>query len=168
MSLAANLNLDFFFLQMDAWVYWQALDSGGWGLIQCNINSDRTAWLGTPNTKYFVLAQYTRHIRPGFSILLTSDKNLVAAYSASEQKLVLIVTNDVTTARWLNVDISAFNFTQPNATIPRWETNTQDGGKQYAYALDTQLQNGGTVFWSYFQPLTVQTFEISGTSQMNM
>lgn len=38
-----------------AWVYWQAIDGGGWGLIDGN-NDDKT--LGSPGQKYWVLAQF--------------------------------------------------------------------------------------------------------------
>ena len=48
MSLASNLNLDMRWLHPTAWVYWQVLDGGGWGLVSivtarfmtCAINSD--------------------------------------------------------------------------------------------------------------------------------
>ena len=33
MSLASNLNLDLRWLHPTAWVYWQVLDGGGWGLV---------------------------------------------------------------------------------------------------------------------------------------
>ena len=33
MSLASNLNLDMRWLHPTAWVYWQVLDGGGWGLV---------------------------------------------------------------------------------------------------------------------------------------
>ena len=50
-------------------MYWQVLDKRGWGLVECD--EDRPsgpAILGTVNMKYFVLAHYSRHIRPGMTI----------------------------------------------------------------------------------------------------
>jgi len=79
-SLAGNLNLDFRWLHMTAWCYWQVFDSGGWGLIQSNPGD---VWIGTANPKYFVLAHYTRHIRPGLVILDGTDGNTVAAYETN-------------------------------------------------------------------------------------
>ncbi|KAI9915809.1 hypothetical protein PsorP6_007200 [Peronosclerospora sorghi] len=59
-----------------AFVYWQALDSAGWGLIQSNPGDNR---IGTPNPKYYFLAQYSRHIRLGMVILATDVAKTVLA-----------------------------------------------------------------------------------------
>ena len=66
LSLASNLILDFKSLHPTAWVYWQALDGGTWGLIE---GDDTAATIGAVNPKFYVLAQYSRHIRPGDTII---------------------------------------------------------------------------------------------------
>ena len=49
MSLATNLNLDFRWLHNTAWVYWQVMDGGGWGLL----DSDPVkGTIKAVNTKY--------------------------------------------------------------------------------------------------------------------
>jgi hypothetical protein len=68
-TMASNLCLDWTWLHPTAWVYWQVMDpSAGWATIQYDFNSLAP---GAVQTKYYVLAQFTRHIRPGMRILNT-------------------------------------------------------------------------------------------------
>jgi galactan endo-1,6-beta-galactosidase len=154
MSLASNLDLDMRWLHPSAWVYWQALDYGGWGLIQAD---GHTRWLGPVNPKYFVLAQFTRHIRPGMRIMDGGEPNTVAAYDADAHKLVIVTTN-YGKAQWITFDLSAFHgVTGLGGLVRRWATQT-GGGDRYTGHEDTTLH--GTTFWSWFDANTVQTFEI--------
>ncbi len=159
LSLARNINLDLTWLHPTAWVYWQALDGGGWGLIQANEAAGTT---GAANTKYYVLAQFTRHIRPGMRIIGSGDANSVAAYDPVARKLVVVTTN-YGTGQWINYDLSKFSTVTGSggtALVGRWATQTGGSGDLYAYHADTFLH--GKVFWSWFAPNTVQTFEIDG------
>jgi galactan endo-1,6-beta-galactosidase len=154
LSLASNVNLDFRWLHPTAWVYWQAFDYGGWGLVQADGNS---GWLGPVNPKYFVLAQLSRHIRPGMRILDGGEANTVAAYDAAARKLVIVTTN-YGNAQWINYDLSAFHgVVGRGGLVHRWATQT-GGGELYGAHDDTWLS--GPRFWSWFEPNTVQTFEI--------
>ncbi|WP_285664689.1 glycoside hydrolase [Actinorhabdospora filicis] len=156
MSLASNLNLDFRWLHPRAWVYWQVLDWSGWGLIQCD---GSTGWLGPVNTKYHVLAQYTRHIRPGMRIIDSGDGNTVAAHDQNTGKLVVVVTN-YGTGQYLDVELGKFGVRPgEGALVRRWATVT-GGAERYGYHEDTYIR--GSRFWSWFEPNTVQTFEIDG------
>ena len=88
-SLATNLNLDFQLLHPRAWLYWQAVDSGGWGLLANSRNGSLRI-----NSKCYVLAQYTRHIRPGMEIVESGDMNTVVAYDPKLKRLVIVATNN--------------------------------------------------------------------------
>ncbi|PNP46181.1 hypothetical protein TGAMA5MH_02216 [Trichoderma gamsii] len=103
-QLFSNLLLDLVWLHPTAWVYWQAIDIPGWGLI--GGDNDQLTLSGA-STKYFVLAQFTRHIRPGMQILTTLDGNTAAAYDASSQKLVIVAGN------WNTSQPSLSTLTQP-------------------------------------------------------
>jgi galactan endo-1,6-beta-galactosidase len=151
MQLAGNLNLDFRWLHQTAWCYWQPLDSGGWGLIQSNPGSN---WIGTANPKYYVMAQYSRHIRQGMTIIDGGEGNTIAAYDATNHKLIMVTIN-YGTAQWINYDLS--KFTTVSGPITRWNTNTGSGEK-YVSHNDTSLS--GKKFWSWFTANTVQTFEV--------
>ncbi|MCA1595763.1 MAG: beta-1,6-galactanase [Chloroflexi bacterium] len=151
MSLAGNLNLDFRWLHNTGWCYWQPFDSGGWGLVQSNPGDN---WIGNANPKYFVVAQYTRHIRPGMTIMDGGEGNTIAAYDSVNHKLVLVTTN-YGTAQWITYDLS--KFTTVSGPVTRWDTNT-GGGDNYVQHNDTSLS--GKKFWSWFPANTVQTFEV--------
>ena len=68
---------DFQLLRMNGWVYWQIFDATkGYGVFQHNVpivgladdswGEDRSRW--HVSEKYHLLAQFTRHIRPGMTI----------------------------------------------------------------------------------------------------
>jgi len=156
LSLASNLNLDMRWLHPTVWCYWQPFDSGGWGLIQSNPGDN---WVGFANPKYYVLAQYTRHIRPGMTMIDGGEGNTIAAYDSANHRLVLVTTN-YGTAQWINYDLSKYGTVTGNAggEIDRWDTQT-GGGDMYAFHADTYLS--GKKFWSYFPANTVQTFVVN-------
>ncbi|KAH7195215.1 family 5 glycoside hydrolase [Fusarium oxysporum] len=157
-GLYQNLLLDLKWLHPTAWVYWQAVDIQGWGLIVGN-NDKKT--LGSATQKYFVLAQFTRHIRPGMQILSASDVDSIAAYDAETNKLIIVAAN-WGNAQYLNFDLSMFNSPgQDGSLVPRWSTQT-GGGESYVNHQDTFLK--GKRFWSWFESGTVQTFEVSNVS----
>jgi len=157
-QLASNLILDFRWLHPTAWVYWQAVDISGWGLIAGD-NDART--LASVSQKYFVLAQFTRHIRPGMRILDGGADNVVAAYDPNAKKLVIVAVN-WGSAQYLNFELGSFSTPGINGSlVPRWSTMI-GSGDQYVAKQDTYMS--GTKFWSYFNTNQVQTFEVSNVS----
>jgi galactan endo-1,6-beta-galactosidase len=153
--LVSNLILDFRWLRPTAWVYWQVLDGAGWGLIDAD---NENGWTGAASQKYFTLAQFTRHIRPGMRIMDGGSDNVVAAYDAANRKLVIVAVN-WGSAQYLNFELSRFK--QPStsgAKVLRWRTQIGSGDQYVAYS-DTTMN--GTKFWSWFETGTVQTFEVS-------
>ena len=117
----------------------------------------------TVNPKYYIFAQFTRHIREGMTILSGGDpsNNTVAAYDANAKKLV-IVTLNVATAQTLTFDLSKFSTLPPaNTAIPRWSSNAANTGERYVRHDDTVLQANGQ-FQVSFTADNVQTFEIDG------
>jgi len=132
-SMAANMHSDFHELHPSAWVFWQVLDDfPGWGLIQ--FQGQQGGDLVVVNPKYFVLAHFTRHIRPGMQILGTSRPDTVAAFNAVDKKLVL-VTSNFGKARWVTHDLSRFK-TIPKGVVGvvrRWRTEASEPeGDRYA------------------------------------
>jgi galactan endo-1,6-beta-galactosidase len=152
--LASNLLLDLRWLHPTAWVYWQVLDGGGWGLIDADNESGA---VGAVAQKYFVLAQFTRHIREGMRILDGGGDNVVAAYDAAKQKLVVVAVN-WGSGQYLNFDLAKFSKPSVSgARVLRWQTKIGSGDRYVAYS-DTTVS--GTKFWSWFDTDTVQTFEV--------
>ncbi|KAH9897096.1 glycoside hydrolase superfamily [Xylariomycetidae sp. FL2044] len=157
-SLASNLILDFIWLHPTAWVYWQAIDGGGWGLID---GDNDALTLGAVSRKYYVLAHFTRHIRPGMTILDGGSDYTVAAYDAVSQTLVIVAVN-WGSAQYLNFELSGFATPgSDGAPVSRWSTIIgDDAGQEYVSHSDTYVS--GTKFWSYFETNQIQTFEVAG------
>ncbi|EPS44389.1 hypothetical protein H072_1584 [Dactylellina haptotyla CBS 200.50] len=160
-SLVSNLILDFRWLHPTAWVYWQVIDGGGWGLIDGNNDA---VTVGAVSQKYYALAQFTRHIREGMTIIDGGGDSVVAAYDSSKKKLVIVAVNWSTTGQYFNFDLSRFTSGVTNgATVLRWSTQLGTSGERYgSYASDTKIS--GTKFWSWFGSNVIQTFEVSGLS----
>jgi len=156
MDLASNLNLDFRWLHPTAWCYWQALDQDGWGLIDANLGKYS---IGKANMKYFVLAHYTRHIRPGMTIIDGGEGNTIAAYNKTQHKLVIVTTN-YDTIQKITFDLSHFGSVK--GPVTRWTTNTNGGGDRYTKHNDIVLH--GSQFVSSFNSKTIQTFEVENVS----
>ncbi|KAK6068880.1 endo-beta-1,6-galactanase [Seiridium cupressi] len=154
-SLASNLLLDFRWLHPTAWVYWQMIDGGGWGLID---GDNDALTLGAVSQKYYVLAQFTRHIRAGMRILDGGSDNTVVAYDATNKKLIIVAVN-WGSAQYLNFELSSLSTPGTSgALVKRWTTMI-GSGDTYVAASDTYLS--GTKFWSYFATNQIQTFEVS-------
>jgi O-glycosyl hydrolase len=87
-----------------------------------------------PQKQYYAIAQYSRFIRPGFTIISAGNaQNTLAAYSAATKRLVLVSTNDGTDGNALanDLDLTAFNGLPKTVTIYRTtadaNTNVQAG-----------------------------------------
>merc|ERR1719414_1192504 len=129
MSLAANLALDFFWLHNTAYCYWQILDiTKGWGLLKFNSSME----VEQANLKWWVFAQFTRHIRPGMTIIDSSESGTVAAYDADNMQLVIVTVNH-DTARSVTYNLG--NFQDVEGPVTRW-TTTADGVDRYVERND--------------------------------
>jgi galactan endo-1,6-beta-galactosidase len=155
-SLVSNLILDFRWLHPTAWVYWQVLDSSGWGLIDAN-NDQGT--IGAVSQKYFALAQFTRHIRQGMEILDGGGDSVVAAYDSANQKLIIVAVNWSSSGQYLTFDLTNFPTIKDGSIVPRWYTQLGSSGSQYVNSASDTIING-TKFWSYFGSNVIQTFEV--------
>ena len=160
LSVAHNICLDWTWLHPTAWVYWQVMDpSAGWSAIQYN-PSTRTP--GAVQPKYYVLAQFTRHIRPGMRILSTGVGNAAAAYDAAARRLVIVAVN-TGAAQTLTFDLSSFSQVTggTGGLVPRW-TTVPGGSDRYTQRNDIHL-SGKTVSVP-FPAASVQTLEINGVT----
>ncbi|MEU2337554.1 beta-1,6-galactanase [Streptomyces sp. NPDC013172] len=160
-TMAFNLLYDFRWLHPTAWVYWQVMDpSTNWAMISYDAN---TLAAGAVTTKYYVMAQFSRHIRPGMRILDTGVSNAVAAYDSSAKRLVIVALNTATSAQTLTFNLSGFTTVTGGSggLVPRWNTVTTGGDAYKAYS-DTYV-SGKTVAVSV-PAKAVQTLQIDGVT----
>ncbi|KAG3068762.1 Endo-beta-1,6-galactanase [Phytophthora cactorum] len=154
LSMAESIALDINQMGVSAFVYWQVLDGGGWGLIQSSL-ADKT--ISAPNTKYYALAQYSRHIRPGMAILSTDDVNTVMAYDAKSKLLILATVNTGDAASKVTYDLASFKSVA--GPVSAWTTETSGTGALYK-SLKVELTS--TTFSASIPAASVMTFEIEG------
>ncbi|MFJ5639280.1 beta-1,6-galactanase [Streptomyces sp. NPDC093223] len=160
-TLAFNLLYDFRWLHPTAWVYWQVMDpSTNWAMIAYDAN---TLAAGAVTTKYYVMAQFSRHVRPGMTVLDTGVSNAVAAYDASAERLVVVALNTAASAQTLTFDLSGFTRVTggTGGLVPRWNTVTTGGDAYKAYA-DTYVS--GKKVSVQVPAKAVQTLQIDGVA----
>ncbi|WAU83753.1 beta-1,6-galactanase [Streptomyces sp. Qhu-G9] len=161
LTMASNLCLDFRWLHPTAWVYWQVMDpSSGWAMIAYDQNTLQPTAV---QTKYYVMAQFSRHIRPGMTILDTGVGYAVAAHDATQKRLVVVAVNSGA-AQTLTFDLSRFGQVTGGSggLVRRWNTLTSGGGDLYTARSDTYLN--GKRLSVPFAAASVQTFEIDGVT----
>ena len=156
MTTARSLLMDFRWLKPTAWCYWQVMDpTAGWGAIKYD---GGTLQAGAVETKLYVLAQFTRHIRPGMRILGTGVDYAVAAYDPAARRLVVVAAN-VGAAQTLTFDLARFGQA-PDGVVTRWSTLTSGSGDRYARRQDVRV--AGKVVRVPFAAGAVQTLQIDG------
>lgn len=152
LTLARCLGLDFQQLRPAAWCYWQAIDGRGWGLLSGDLS---TKQIGMANPKLFVLAQFSRHIRPGMKILQTGSGDLVAAYDPEGRRLVIVAIGGKNPGE-KQIDLSKFRV--PNAFASRWITEPK-ASSRYKKVAGVQITEGRLTL--SVPPDSIQTLEIS-------
>jgi galactan endo-1,6-beta-galactosidase len=162
-SMVRNLMLDLRLLRPGAWQFWQVLDENPeWALISFD---PAAGTLGELQVKYFFLAQFTRHIRPGMLMIDTGTDGVVAAYDEAGQRVVVVAANLTDAATDLTVDLSAFGTLPADGTrVPHWVTNNVSGagGERYTVHPDTSL-SGGQITVS-LPATSVHTFDLEGVA----
>ncbi|HSX98993.1 MAG TPA: beta-1,6-galactanase, partial [Streptomyces sp.] len=113
---------------------------------------------------YYVMAQFSRHIRPGMTILDTGSSYTAAAYDAAAKRLVIVAINTASSAQTFTFNLSGFTTVTggTNGLVPRWNTHTSGGSDRYRAYSDTRL-SGKTVAVP-FAAGAVQTLQIDGVT----
>ena len=161
LTMARNLCYDFRWLHPTAWCYWQVMDpTAGWAMIAYD---PATLQPTTIQPKYYVMAQFSRHIRPGMTILDTGVSYAVAALDRTARRLVIVAVNTATTPQTLTFDLSRFTTVTggTGGLVPRWNTVT-GGGDQYRAYSDLRLT--GKSVSVPFAAGAVQTLQVDGVT----
>lgn len=161
LHMAQVFHRDMAELQPLAWCYWQPLDGGnrggggsGWGLIDANM---LTHTILKVNPKAYVFAQYSRHIRPGMTILAQPDPQTVVALDTVGGKLVIAAVNPGDSARTVSCDLSRFRI--GSGAVSRWLT--EPFGESRYRPLPAESLRSPRPSWS-MPAKSVLTIEIAG------
>lgn len=124
MQLAERVVFDLRMLQPAAWVYWQAVEDesakNNWGFIHSDFRVGETYDM---TKQYYAMANFSKFIRPGSSIILTTDGRSVAAYHEEDKQLTIVVRNELEDEKELAYDLSEFDFETRVADV--YETTAQ-------------------------------------------
>jgi len=96
-------------MKCSTWVDWQlaADNSPTWGLIVGTYNN-----IQNPIERaisYYIRAQYSRYIKPGYKIIYSSAQNSLAALSPDEKELIIVVSNKESVTQSFTFDLSKFS-----------------------------------------------------------
>lgn len=129
-------------LMPSAWIMWQVIDNhvsaegyngnkdfgmpdtsrGYWGLAVCD--HDRKQIILTK--KYYAMAQFSRYIRPGCT-LVASSRNTLTAYDSGKKQIVVAAVNDDGENKEYLFDFSQFGKTGNSAAVFRTSGSLSDG-----------------------------------------
>jgi galactan endo-1,6-beta-galactosidase len=132
-ALATSLLQDWAALHPRGWCYWQVVDvADGWGMLKGDAD---TGALLSVATKHFVVAQFSRHIKPGMATLGAGDPRgaTAAALDAAGALLVVVTANQQAASADVVVDLSAF-AAAPAGPVRAWWTATDSATPDAAAA----------------------------------
>ncbi|GIH15075.1 glycoside hydrolase [Rugosimonospora africana] len=166
--LAYAITLDLRYLHPTAWCYWQPVDGLTWGMVAATYDTTTVSGtLGGVANKYFVYAQYARHIRPGMTIVDSGDQATVAGYDPVARRLALVTVRGGAGQR-VTYDLSRFSSVggAAGATVRTWTTDADPNGaigRQYQRGADLTLN--GKSFTATPPTNAVVSFEIDNVSR---
>jgi O-glycosyl hydrolase len=140
MQMATEIVNDLTTMNAKAWIYWQAIDSAaGWGFM-ANPLSNETTYTSTVNRKYYAMGNFSKFIRPGYTIVGMSDPLSVAAYDGvNTVAFVTVATTSVTE------NYSIANYGSGTWTVTPYQTSStanlvaltpfQVTGTQFTYSM---------------------------------
>lgn len=140
--LAERMAIDLNGMNPSAWILWQAIDKhicaagfngkkdsgmpdingGFWGLAVADHDNDSIIL----TKKYYAFGQYSRFIRPGFTMLNVSGSN-VAAYDEENHQLVIVCVNTSGDNRDLYFDLAQFDSIGDSVSVVRTSGDVQTG-----------------------------------------
>ncbi len=121
LQMAGRIVADLRGLHPAAWVAWQvADDSRGWGLFRSPLRDEQDdRW--HVNGKYYVMAQFSRYVRPGARLVAVADPQAVAALDARARTLTVVAVNAADVPAERSYDLS--RLTTVSSPAAAWRTS---------------------------------------------
>ena len=119
LAFGEHVVLDLKRLEPAAWIFWQAVEDvsardgakgSNWGLIKADLRAPADGSHPIHITpKYWVMAQFSRFIRPGYRLVPVDDADTVGALSPDGSTLVLVHVNGGLTPRRLATNLRGWS-----------------------------------------------------------
>ena len=142
--LANRIILDLNGLRPSSWILWQVidnhickegydgkqdsgmvdLDSGYWGVAVADHDNSEIIL----TQKYYAFGQFSRYIRPGYTIISGSD-NSVAAYDSEGKKLVIVAINTAGSDKTIDFNLTSFTKVGSKVNVIRTSGSVSTGEK---------------------------------------
>lgn len=168
--LAQRIITDMNELRPSAWVMWQAIDNhvsaegyqgrvdtgmpdvtgGYWGLAVADHDEEQLIL----TMKYYAMGQFTRYIRPGYTII-SGDEHSLAAYDSEGQRMIVVMTNVTGNDRKVDVDLSAYSHVGDKVSVIRTSGDTASGEK---WKETADIGTYGKGFYAELIPNSVTTY----------
>lgn len=110
MHIAQRIITDMRLMRPDAWIDWQIVTDGSaqWGLVDGMYGNTLERCTKFPS--FYIRSQYSRFIKPGYTIINSNRDNTLAALSPEADELVLVICNTDTSGALENYDIDLSLF----------------------------------------------------------
>ncbi len=147
------------FSSMEQWGNSYSDETGMWGIAVSNHNTEEIVL----TKKYYGYGQFTRYIRPGYSIIGSSD-NTLAAYDPDNNKVVIVAMNTNAQDEEYKFDLSSFTTMGDNITAIR-TSGTLENGENWAdvsSAGDITANTEELYFTSTLKSNSITTYIIEG------
>ena len=159
LRLARRIRDDLVQTRACAWIYWQFVEpDSGWGMV--NFHRRNSGERFSLNKKFYVMAQFSCFIRPGFQILDSDDEDSLVAYDPAGHQLVIVTVNDGEEP--LTVTFKLDSFTVPEAPVRCCRTSATEN--QQAVTTTAAVREGRLV--ATFPPRSVTTHVIASVSPL--
>jgi len=156
LTLSSRIVEDMHQMHPAAWIYWQAVDGAKWGLLTNSMDGP-AASAPEIGKKYWVMANYSRFIRPGSVFIDIEDEHSVAALDATGHTLVIVTTNREDQDQNISYDLSHFDTSHASITAYRTSSAEDLAPLSNPTLTETHLDAG-------LAGKSVTTFVVSGVS----
>jgi len=160
-------------LMPSAWILWQAIDNhicaegyqgnkdtgmpntngGYWGLAVADHDNDKIIL----TKKYYAYGQFSRYIRPGYTIIANDNADVLAAYDKDSKTLVIVAVNNKENEVGLDFSLEAFKYDGGTAKVIR-TSGDMETGENWAELPNVEV--GKDVFSIDLKEHSITTFII--------
>ena len=168
--LAKRIILDLNGLRPSSWIIWQVIDNhickdgydgkqdsgmvdlnnGYWGVAVADHDNNEIIL----TQKYYAFGQFSRYIRPGYTIISCSDDS-VAAYDNNEKKLIIVVTNTGGSDKSTDFNLSSFSKVGNKVNVIRTSGSVSTGEK---WAELDPITTSGKAFKAVLKSNSITTY----------
>jgi O-glycosyl hydrolase len=104
--MAKRILTDMNVMQPVAWCDWQYM-SGGFGGVWCLVGYNGSNQTFERTKGYYCRKQFSKYIKPGYTIVSNNNENILSAVSADNKELVLVIVNQDSVEKKFSVELPA-------------------------------------------------------------